>query len=184
MDKPRILVPMTDGCEEIEVIIPVDVWRRAGFEVITAGLSSQPVQAARQTRHLPDEMLEGVLGEVYDLIYLPGGRPGADHLAGHTGLIERLQRQQQDGKWIAAICAAPLVLDRAGLLSGKKFACHPGARAELTTACAVDERIVVDGKLITGIAAGAAMELALRVVQELAGPERVKEVDAGLLYLG
>lgn len=176
----RILVPLAEDFEEIEAIVPIDVWRRAGYEVIVAGLQPSPLRATRKTRHVADVLLDEVLGDEYELIFLPGGLPGADHLAAHDALGERLKKQAADGKWIAAICAAPKVLDKQGLLAGRSFTCHPGTREALQSP-ATDARVVVDGKLITGIAAGAAMELALTVVREISGEEKVREVNAGLL---
>lgn len=180
MSAIRILVPLAGSFEEIEAIVPVDVWRRAGFEVVTAGVEDGPVTASRQTRHLPDAWLDVVLSQDFDLIYLPGGRPGADTLAAHEELCARLIRQDAEGKWIAAICAAPLALDKAGLLKGRAFTCHPGAEAEITSGVSTKKAVEIFGKLVTGRAAGTAMELALAVVKLLAGPDKVAEVQKGL----
>lgn len=177
----RVLVPLAEGFEEIEAIVPIDVFRRAGFAVFSAGLAGDRVKAARATVHQPDVLLSEVLEDPFDLIYLPGGQPGANHLAAHEALGRRLQRQAEEGRWLAAICAAPLVLEKAGLLRGRAFVCHPGAAKEISSGSPRDAAVVVDGKLITGRAAGAAMELALTVVRELAGAEKVEEVDQGLL---
>jgi 4-methyl-5(b-hydroxyethyl)-thiazole monophosphate biosynthesis len=176
-----ILVPIADGFEEIEAIVPVDIWRRAGFGVTTAALTANPLTAARQTRHLADSLLAEVIHHDFDLIYLPGGRPGADHLTANGQLLEKLQQQAAAQKWLAAICAAPLALNAAGLLAGKKFTCHPAAVSELSNASPLDERIVIDGKLITGNAAGAAFELALAVVRLIGGPDALSGINQDLL---
>lgn len=177
-----VLVPVAPGFEEIEMIVPVDVWRRARWQVTVAGLNGgEPIRASRETLHLPDAPLDEVLDQAWDLIYLPGGRPGADYLRDHTPLIRRLQAHDQSGGWLAAICAAPIVLDRAGLLDGRSFTCHPSAIGEISSSQRSDSRLVTDGKLITGVAAGAAMELALAVLNAIAGPARVAEVNQGLL---
>jgi len=176
-----ILVVLAEGFEEIEAIVPVDVWRRAGFQVTTATLTTNPLTAARQTRHLADSTLNEVIDHDFDLIYLPGGRPGADNLASNDGLLKKLQQQAAAQKWIAAICAAPLALNAAGLLAGKKFTCHPTAINDLRGITPLNERIVIDGKLVTGIAAGAAFELALTVVRLIGGAEAVTKVNQGLL---
>ncbi|MDR0533294.1 MAG: DJ-1/PfpI family protein [Verrucomicrobiales bacterium] len=176
-----ILVPLGEGFEEIEAIVPVDVWRRAGFQVTTATLSTNPLTATRQTRHLADTTLDEVINRDFDLIYLPGGRPGADNLAANGKLLKKLQQQAAAQKWIAAICAAPLALNAAGLLAGKKFTCHPTAIDDLKDVTPLNQRIVIDGKLVTGIAAGAAFELALTMVRLIGGEEAVAKVNQGLL---
>jgi 4-methyl-5(b-hydroxyethyl)-thiazole monophosphate biosynthesis len=180
MSNFSILVPLADGFEEIEAIVPVDVWRRAGFSVTTAALTANPLTATRQTRHLADSLLAEVIDRDFDLIYLPGGRPGADHLAANRQLLKKLQQQAAAQKWLVAICAAPLALNAAGLLAGKKFTCHPAAVGELSDVSPPAERIVIDGKLVTGIAAGAAFELALTVVRLIGGPDAAAKVNQGL----
>ena len=182
MSAPRILVPLAAGFEEIEAIVPVDVWRRAGFAVTTAALADNPVTASRQTKHVADALLPEVLDLPYDLIFLPGGRPGADNLAACQPLLRRLVRQRDENLRLAAICAAPLALNAAGLLAGKKFTCHPTAAADLADVKPVAERVVLDSQLLTAVAAGAAFDLALAVVAWFAGDEAVAAVDKGLLY--
>ena len=177
-----ILAPLAEGFEEIEAIVPIDVWRRAGFEVTTAALTANPLTATRQTRHLADAPLAEVIDREFDLIYLPGGRPGADNLAANDALLKKLQQHAASQKWIAAICAAPLALNAAGLLRGKKFTCHPSIVGELAELAPSNERIVIDSKLITAIAAGAAFELALTVVKLAANSEMVNRVNQGLLF--
>ena len=177
----RVLVPLAEGFEEIEAIVPIDVFRRAGLEVLVAGLEKGSVMASRQTVHLPDAWLEDVLHESFDLIYLPGGQPGANHLAAHLGLRGKLREQVKAGQWLSAICAAPLALEKANLLVGHSFVCHPGAAKEIASGVPRDATVVVDGKLITGRSAGAAMELALTVLRELMGAAKVREVNEGLI---
>jgi len=180
----RVLVPLAEGFEEIEAIVPIDCFRRAGFEVVAAGLKEGTVKASRGTVHVPDCLLDAVLGGDFDLVYLPGGQPGANNLTAHDPLIEKLQKQSAEGKWVSAICAAPLALDKAGLLAGKNFVCHPGASKGIASGTRHEIPVVVDGKLITGRSAGAAMELALTVIREIAGPEKVREVNEGLIADG
>jgi DJ-1 family protein len=177
----RVLIPLAEGFEDIEAIVPIDVWRRAGLEVTTAGLIAGSITASRKTRHLPDVLLDDVLDQPFDLIYLPGGRPGADNLASHKKLMEKVTNHFKVGGWLAAICAAPLGLDRAGLLDGKRFTCHPTIHSEIKNK-PINERIVVDGKLITGIAAGAAMELGFKVVEIIKGGEAFTDLNKGLFF--
>lgn len=179
----RVLVPLAEGFEEIEATVIVDVLRRAGFQVATAGLSSSRLTASRKTVHVPDWVLDEVLERPYDLIALPGGRPGADHLAACGPLLQRIKAQADSDGWLAAICAAPLALDRAGVIGKKRVTCHPSAAGELLTTQSTGRRVEVDGKIVTGIAAGASFDFALELVRQLGGEELVREVNQGLLFL-
>jgi len=117
---PRVLVPLAEGFEELEAVTIIDLLRRAGVEVIVAGLEAGPVRASRGTVILPDESLYNVIDQDFDMIVLPGGLPGADHLNNDVRLREKLQEMSESGRYVAAICAAPKVLASAGLLKGKK----------------------------------------------------------------
>jgi len=177
----RVLVPLAPGFEEMEAIIPVDIFRRAGWEVVTAGLDAVEITASRGTRHLCDTVLAEALPLTFDLIYLPGGLPGADHLAGTAPLLDALRAQAAADRWIAAICAAPKVLARAGLLDGKRFTLHPGSRDAVRPLQPLDERVVVDGRILTGMAAGVSFELAFEVLARLSGSAETGEaVNQGL----
>ena len=122
-----VLVPLAQGCEELEAVTVVDLLRRAGIDVVTAGLDEQPVRASRGMVLLPDMTLEQALQRDYDMIVLPGGLPGADHLRDDARVIDLLREMAAAGKYTAAICAAPRVLARAGLLDGKRATSYPGA---------------------------------------------------------
>ena len=173
-------MPIADGFEEIEGIVTVDVLRRAGIEVVVAALSKELVTATRQTRHIADALLDDVLEQKFDLIVLPGGRPGADYLREHDPLIHRLKRQAQESKWIAAICAAPIALEKAGLLVGKTFTSHPSVSEEFASA-RCENRVCIDGTLITAQGAGVSFEFAFEIVRRLCGEASLKEVNQGLL---
>ncbi|RLA02886.1 MAG: DJ-1 family protein, partial [Gammaproteobacteria bacterium] len=105
----RVLVPLAQGCEELEAVTVVDLLRRADIEVVTAGLDEQPVCASRGMVLVPDMTLERALLQDYDMIVLPGGLPGADNLRDDDRIIERLRSMSAAGKYTAAICAAPKV---------------------------------------------------------------------------
>lgn len=181
MPAPRVLVPLAGGFEEIEAIAIIDVLRRAGCEVVAAGLSDNPITASRKTRHLADARLDDVLDAAWDAIVLPGGRPGADALAAHPGLTRRLAAHFQAGGLVAAICAGPMALDVANLLNGRRFTCHPSAAAEIRSGAPTGARVETDGRLVTGQAAGSAVEFALEVVRALCGQARAAEINKGLL---
>src|SRR5262245_45668197 len=115
---PRVLVPLAEGCEELEAVTIIDILRRAGIEVVTAGLASGPVRASRGVVLVPDTLLDQVLSQEFDMIVLPGGKGGADRLAEDERVRDLLLRAFEQGKYIAAICAAPRVLAESGLLKG------------------------------------------------------------------
>lgn len=181
MQPTRVLVPIARGFEEIEGITAIDVLRRADCEVVVAGISADPIVATRKTRHLADRPLAEVLLWPFDAIVLPGGRPGADALAADEGLRQKLWEHFISGAVTAAICAAPLALDAAGVLAGKRFTCHPSVVHEIRAGTQTGARVEIDGNLVTGQAAGSAMEFALALVRRLLGEQKVAEINRGLL---
>ena len=160
---PRVLVPMAQGCEELEAITIVDLLRRAGFEVITAGLDAKPVKASRGTVIVPDMTLDDALTLDYDMIVLPGGLPGADNLNADPRIRPLLQQMAQRGRFVCAICAAPYVLANAGVLSGKRATSYPGflERLEMPDIEISGQAVERDGKIITSRGPGTAMDLSL-----------------------
>ncbi|GAB4245808.1 MAG: DJ-1/PfpI family protein [Candidatus Methylacidiphilales bacterium] len=181
MNPPRILVPLAPGFEEIEAIVPIDLWRRAGFNVTSAGLVAGPITASRHTQHLPDTLLSTVLDQPFELIYLPGGRPGADHLRDCKPLLHRLCLQSESGLRLAAICAAPLALDAAGLLHNRTWTGHPTIRKDIRAGTCSGSLLEIDRNLVTGQSAGVAAELALTLIHELADWATVLKVQEGYL---
>jgi 4-methyl-5(b-hydroxyethyl)-thiazole monophosphate biosynthesis len=179
----RALVPLAQGCEELEAVTVIDLLRRAGVEVVTAGLDASPVTASRGVRLIPDTSLEQVLGEPFDMVVLPGGQPGADHLRDDPRIGQLLQRTAQRGAFTAAICAAPKVLAHAGLLAGRRATSYPRALSglELPGTELTEDPVVVDGRVITSRGPGTAMDFALELISLLAGPDRRREVEEGLV---
>jgi 4-methyl-5(b-hydroxyethyl)-thiazole monophosphate biosynthesis len=180
---PRVLVPLAQGCEELEAVTIIDLLRRAGIEVVTAGLDDRPVKASRGTVLIPDTTLEEVTDQTFDMIALPGGLPGADHLAADQRLIALLQQQHAAGRCAAAICAAPKVLAGAGLLDGRTATSYPGAvdAAAYPAVNFVDDPVVVDGTLVTSRGPGTAMDFALQLIESLIGREPRDQVERGLV---
>jgi protein deglycase len=182
----RALIPLAQGCEELEAVTLIDLLRRAGIKVVVAGLTEGPVTASRGTVLVPDTTLAAVAEESFDLIVLPGGLPGADHLAADLRLRGMLQRQVAAQGLTAAICAAPRVLAEAGLLAGKTATCYPGsvdvwAYPGVTL---VDAHVVTDGVVITSRGPGTAIDFALALIERLVGPARREEVESKLLRPG
>ncbi|MFO8025068.1 DJ-1 family glyoxalase III [Thiohalophilus sp.] len=178
----NVLIPLAQGCEELEAVTVIDLLRRAGVEVITAGLDDQPVKASRGTVLMPDTTLEAVLDRDFDMIVLPGGLPGADHLNNDPRIHTLLLQMTDAGKYTAAICAAPKVLASAGLLNGKHATSFPGALDNIQTDNLQYEQtpVVVDGKVITSRGPGTAMDFALTLIEHLLSKAKRDEVEAGL----
>jgi len=178
----RVLVPLAQGCEELEAVTIIDLLRRAGIEVITAGLDDRPVKASRNVTLIPDTTLDKVLSQEFDMIVLPGGLPGADHLDQDQRIQKLLKRMATENKFIAAICAAPKVLATAGILDGKHATSFPGIleKLQLNNTTLENNAVVQDGKVTTSRGPGTAMDFTLALIENLSGSDKRKEVEAGL----
>ncbi|MGD8311719.1 MAG: DJ-1/PfpI family protein [Gammaproteobacteria bacterium] len=178
----RVLIPLARGCEELEAVTVADLLRRAGIEVVTAGLDEQPVRASRGTVLLADMTLDEALRQDYDMVVLPGGLPGADNLKGDPRIIELVRRMAAEDRYTAAICAAPRVLAHAGLLDGRRATSFPGA-LDAETVPGLDyleQPVVVDGRIVTSRGPGTAMDFALQLIEILTDRGKRDEVEAAL----
>lgn len=182
----RALVPLAQGCEELEAVTIIDLLRRAGIEVVTAGVDGVEIKASRGVRLLADATLDEVKGEAFDMVILPGGLPGADHLDRDPRIRTLLESTLDAGNYAAAICAAPKVLANAGLLAGKRATSYPGVLDGMALSdVEVDlQPVVRDGHVITSRGPGTAMDFALTLIEVLAGAGRRNEVEAGLVREG
>jgi len=180
---PKVLVPLAQGCEELEAVTIVDLLRRAKIEVITAGLDKQTVTASRGVKLVPDTDLDSALKQDYEMIVLPGGLPGADHLDNDPRIRALLKKMAGNNKYTAAICAAPKALASAGVLDGKKATSYPGFLDDMNLPGTkiTNEAVVVDGKVITSRGPGTAMDFALTLIETLLGKQKRNEVEAGLV---
>jgi 4-methyl-5(b-hydroxyethyl)-thiazole monophosphate biosynthesis len=178
---PIVLVPLAQGCEEIEAVTIIDILRRGGISVVSAGLDAEPVRASRGTVLMPDTTLDMALKQTFDMVVLPGGQPGTNNLKADERILELLKEMTQQGKYVSAICAAPSVLAAAGLLDGKRATSFPGALDAFSTVLKIPDSVVEDGKLITSRGPGTAMDFALTLVERLAGKNKRLEVEAGLV---
>ncbi len=178
---PNVLIPLAQGCEELEAVTVIDLLRRADIHVVTAGLDKQPVTCSRKTILIPDTDLDTALLDEYDMVVLPGGLPGADHLDNDPRIKELLIKLVNSEKFAAAICAAPKVLVSAGLLKNKQATCYPGVLKSDNNMTVTDKAIVVDKKVITSRSPGTAMDFALTLIELLLGKDKRDEVEKGLV---
>jgi len=179
----RACVPLTDGVEELEAVSIVDVCRRAGWQVVAAGLRGpEPVAGSRGVRLLPDLPWDAVALDQFEVLALPGGWAGVRTLAADARVLSAVRQAAAAGRWVGAICAAPLVLQAAGVLAGRRATCHPSVRAQLTAARLCDEPVVVDGNLVTSRGPGTAIEFALTLIRLASGPAAEEAVRRGLAF--
>lgn len=177
-----IFVFLATGFEEIEALTPVDVLKRAGLSVQTVSvMDEQIVVGAHGVPVVADKMFEEIVSEDAEMILLPGGLPGATNLDEHQGLGRLIMSFAEAGKPLAAICAAPLVLGKRGLLVGKKATCYPGFESYLEGAEYTANLVEVDGNFITGKGPGAAMEFAFAIVEKYCGIDKVQELKQGMM---
>jgi len=178
---PKVLVPLAPGFEEIEAIAVVDILRRAGVEVVMAGLIDNPIEGRNKIKVIADVSLESVKDEEFDMVVLPGGAIGTENLKKDKTVREILERQSKQKKFIAAICAAPTVLSAIGISDGKKITSHPSVRGELVKEKISNEKVVIDGNIVTSQGPGTAIEFALKLVELLFGKEKAEEVNKSIV---
>ena len=180
----KILIILTDGFEEVEAITPIDILRRAGLEVVVAGLDKKDAIGSHGLRVITDILLNE-FKEMPEALVLPGG-PGAETLGKSKEVTAIVRFLLDKKKTVAAICAAPaVVLARNGFLEGKSATCYPGYEKELAEGAAVfsPERVVSDGLFITSRGPGTAMEFSLKLVEKLVDPQTAKKVAQQILAM-
>lgn len=179
----QIYVFLANGFEEIEAIAPIDVFRRAELKVTTVSVTGdQLVEGAHGIAIAADCLFEDLRFEGDFLLFLPGGMPGTLNLEAHEGLKSLLRQQAERGQKIAAICAAPSILGKMGMLKGKEAICYPGFESYLDGATVSAESVVKAGAVFTAKGPGVAIDFALRLVEDLRGKEVATQVAAGMIY--
>ncbi|NNM79936.1 MAG: DJ-1/PfpI family protein [Gallionella sp.] len=175
------LVLFAEGSEELEAVTIVNILRRGGVAVSLAGLTAGLLRGSRGVMLQPDTTLEAALDREFDMIVLPGGQPGTNHLKSDQRVSQLLQKMNAQDKYVTAICAAPSVLAEAGLLEGKRATSFPTCLDDYPNVMRHMTAVVEDGKLITSRGPGTAMDFALILLERLAGAAKRQEVEAGLV---
>lgn len=180
----RVCVFLADGFEEIEGLTVVDLLRRAGIDVTTVSITGNTmIHGAHKIDVLADELFENVeTYEKFDMIVLPGGMPGTNHLRDHEGLGNVLQDFYAKKKLLAAICAAPIVLGKYGFLKGEKATSYPGFEKELVGAEYVTEEVAVSNTIITSRGMGTAIPFSLALIEQLLGREKADAIGTAIIY--
>ena len=177
----KIIVPLADGFEEIEFSTIVDILRRAGADVITAGLKEGAIEGGHGVKMIPDLSIDKINPDDFDVVVLPGGSPGFANLRKDERVLGLVKKMYDKDKYVTAICGAPSVLSKAGVLKKRKATIHPTCKEMLGDARYVDERVVIDGKIITSQGPGTAMEFSMKLVEVLFGKEKMEEVNGEVL---
>ncbi len=179
----RIYVLLAKGFEEIEALTPVDVLRRAGFEVNLVSISDELIViGAHNIAVKADILIDDVTIESADMLILPGGMPGTTNLFENEKVKTLVNTINDSNKCLAAICAAPMILGEMGLLKGKKATCYPGFEKHLHDATVVSDDFVSDGNIITGRGVGAAMAFSLELLKHLSDEATAKKMAKDLVY--
>jgi 4-methyl-5(b-hydroxyethyl)-thiazole monophosphate biosynthesis len=176
----NVLVPMAEGFEEIEAMTVIDVIRRAGIKVTTAGLPGTIVEGSRNVKVLTDTKLDSVVESDYDALVLVGGSPGYSNLSKSNKVMKLIGDFHRDGKLVAAICGAPTVLAEAGILTNIKATVYPGLEKYIPKPRS--ERVIQEGNVITSQGPGTSMEFALKIVEYISGKETMKNVKDQLVF--
>ena len=181
----RVLVLMADGFEETELTVPVDLLRRGGAPaVLCSAGGTLEVEGAHGMLFLADTTLEEVSADEFDALFLPGGGPGTARLEADERVLALVRKFAAEGRLVSAICAAPRVLKRAGILDGRKVTSYPSEQAKLDDGSLtyLQDRVVADGNLITSRGTGTAAEFGFALLEALEGKEAAEKVRVSALF--
>ena len=176
-----IVVLLADGFEEIEALTPVDMLRRAGLEVVTVGINSKIAVGSHGITVVCDKSHDEINISVVSTVIFPGGMPGSLNLDASPFTDEIIKSVTARGGRLAAICAAPLLLGRRGLLEGRRATCYPGFESELKGAKVTGELVVTDGNITTAKGMGAALEFSKELISLLVGKEKAEELSSAIM---
>lgn len=183
MSNKKVGMMVANGYEEIEMLTVVDILRRAGLTCdIISVTGAEKLTSSHKVTVEADMRYEDADFDSYDALVIPGGMPGTINLGEHAGVCEQLKKAYESGKLIAAICAAPTVFGKLGLLEGKKAICYPGMEDQLTGAIVTYEPVVRDGNIITSRGMGTAIDFGLAILSYFEGEEAAAEMAKKIVY--
>ena len=179
----RVSVLLADGFEEVEALTVVDLLRRAKVYVDTVSIMDDyTVRGSHGINVQTEDLFDEVNFAEFDRIVLPGGMPGTTNLKAHSGVRKIVKEFADEGKYVAAICAAPTILADLGLLKGKRVTCYPAMEKEIPGAVITRAPVTVDGTIITSRGVGTAIDFALELIQTLEGREKTEEIAESIVY--
>ena len=180
----RVIVYLATGFEEVEALIPVDMMRRAGMDVVLSSIDEEKmVESSHSVKVEADMTLSESDREDFDIVFLPGGMPGAVNLSQCWSVNERIIRMAGNGKIVSAICASPsVVLANAGLLNGRKATCYPGCEGYSEKKDFLPDGVVVDENIIKRKSAGFAFDLSLKIIEKAISKEKADEVASAVYF--
>lgn len=179
----KALIFLAEGFEEMEAVTPLDLLRRAGIDAKFVSLAGTlAVIGSHGITYQADMLFDQSVAEEADMLILPGGMPGSQYLQDNEALGKLLLKFHTEGKFVCAICAAPMVLGHLGILRGKKATIYPGMEDRLTGATPVAEKVCRDGNIITGRGPGAAVPFALTLIGALAGQETADKIKGDIVF--
>ncbi|MFT7619115.1 MAG: 4-methyl-5(b-hydroxyethyl)-thiazole monophosphate biosynthesis [Planctomycetota bacterium] len=177
----RVVVPLAPGFEEIEAVTIIDVLRRAELDVVVAGLAPGLVYGAHGLGVETDTTIDNLGDAKVDMVALPGGLPGADHLLADDGVQALIAKVRDEDGWLCAICAAPMALGPSGVTKDRCVTSYPGFGDRFDYKQYLENRVVIDGKVITSRGPGTSLEFALELVRALCGDEKAQALEVGML---
>lgn len=177
-----VYIILGKGFEEAEAIVPCDLLRRAGVDVQLAGIGGREVSGGHGITVCADCVAEETDLTKAEMIVLPGGLGGVQSILGSKTVLNAVKAVYDNGGYAAAICAGPTVLAKLGITDGRRVTCYPGCEANMGGAKPRGEKAVIDGRVVTGQAPGAAFDFALALIEVLRGKEAAKKVAAGAVY--
>lgn len=179
----RVYIFLANGFEEIEGLTVVDLLRRANVDIQMVSIEeSIQVTGSHNITVNADCLYKDAKFDDADMLVLPGGMPGTINLLHHAGLVEKIKEFHKNGKWLAAICAAPSVLGACGVLTGKKACCYPGFEDKLLGATIEYQPVIHDGNVITSRGMGVANDFGLKLIEVLESKSLADEVKQSVLY--
>ena len=172
---------LAEGFEEIEALCPIDLLRRAGLDVTTVGIGSKEICGSHGIKVAADILDTEYNDKNPELIFLPGGMPGTLNLKASDTVKRAIKEALESDAYIAAICAAPMILGELGLLRGKEAICYPGFEDKLEGATISEKRVVRDGKILTAAGMGAALDFGLMIVELFCGKEKADDLRCAVI---
>lgn len=179
----KVYAYLAEGLEEVECLAVVDVLRRSGVDVTMVSITgAKEITGSHGIKFMADALFEEANSDAADVLFLPGGMPGTNHLKAHEGLKAAIEKANKQGRRVAAICAAPSVLGSMGLLKGRTATCYPGFEEQLTGVSYTSQGVVTDGNITTSRGLGYALDLGLELIRLLQGPQQAQKIAASIQY--